>query len=303
MPEISVVIPTYNAARYVGAAVDSVLAQTFTDLEVLVVDDGSEDNTREVLAPYGQPVRYLYQENAGVSAARNLGIAKSRGRYVAFLDADDTWLPGKLELQRSALTCMPGVGACYSAHIVADEDLSPLGVQRSPRRAGALEDLLFRGNVVGTPSTVIVERELLERVGGFDPAFSQCADWDMWVRVARHTEFAYIGEPLVTYRQHANNMSRNIRLLEDDSLRVIRKGLEHPETPAVLRRRARQAFANQWMVVAGSYFGVGDYSNFARCAVRALLQDPRRVTRLLGYPIRRLHRVGQVAQPSVAPKL
>jgi glycosyltransferase involved in cell wall biosynthesis len=291
MPLVSVVVPTYNCARYVTAAVDSVLFQSFTDLELLVVDDGSTDGTRQVLAGYGPPVRYLYQTNSGVSAARNLGIAESRGRYVAFLDADDTWMPQKLERQVAALDAAPGVGCCYSAFLVVDSELRPLGVRKSERRGRILEDLLFRGNVVGSICTVLVERALLEQVGGFDLRMSQCADWDMWVRLARETEFLYLEEPLVTYRQHGSMMSRDISLLERDSLQVLRKGLSHPRTPADLRARAAHALGRNWMVLAGSYFQARRYRDFGRCAAAALRLDPSQCSRLLGYPIRRLRQI------------
>jgi glycosyltransferase involved in cell wall biosynthesis len=287
---VSVIIPSYNCGRFVRAAVDSVLAQSFRDLEVLVVDDGSTDNTRQVLAGYGPPVRYLYQANAGVSAARNHGIGESRGQYVAFLDADDMWAPDKLERQLKALNTVPGVGLCYSAHLVVDEAMRPLRVHRSNRRASALEDLLFHGNVVGTPSTTLLYQELLKRVGGFDRELSQCADWDMWVRLARHTEFLYLDEPLVTYRQHGHNMSRNVPLLESDSLRVLEKGFNDPDTQIDLRTRASRALARNWMVLAGCYVHARCYRDSIRCAAQALCLDPMQSARLLAYPFRQLRR-------------
>src|SRR5690348_13396065 len=107
MPRVSVVIPSYNSAQYVGAAIESVLVQTVPDVEILVVDDGSKDATREVVARYGDRARYLYQENAGVAVARNHGIRESSGEWIGFLDADDTWLPQKLERQLAALAAAP----------------------------------------------------------------------------------------------------------------------------------------------------------------------------------------------------
>lgn len=290
-PLVSVIIPTYNSANYVTNAVDSVLAQTFTDLEVIVVDDGSTDDTREALSRYAAPVRYLHQDNAGVSVARNLGIAESRGRYVAFLDADDTWMAHKLERQLQALDNSHEMGVSYSAHLVVDDVLRPVAVHGSQRWSSALEDLLYKGNVVGSICTVLVEHSLLKQVGGFDPELSQCADWDMWIRLARHTEFLYIDEPLVTYRQHDNNMSRGIPLLEKDSLRVLEKGFSHAATPDKLRARAGRAFGRQWMVVAGSYFQAGRYFDFLRCTAHALSLDPRQCVRLADYPLRQLRRI------------
>lgn len=286
MPQVSVIIPTYNSARYVVDAVESVLAQTYRDFEVIVIDDGSTDETPEVMKRYGAPVRYLRQENAGVAAARNRGIAESRGRYIAFLDADDTWFPEKLERQMAALAGSGGARACYSAFLEVKDDLSPVGVRRSDRRGSAIEDLLLRGNVIGSICTVVAERALFESVGGFDPVLSQCADWDMWVRLAAETEFVYLDEPLVTYRQHGSNMSRNAPLLEFDSLRVLDKGFALPDLPEAVRSRRKQAYARNYMVLAGTYFHARLRRDFARCALRAIGLDFRQTAYLLGFPWR-----------------
>ena len=286
MPEVSVIIPTYNSARYLTDAVDSVLVQSFKDYEVLVIDDGSTDDTEAIMRRYGPPVRYIDQENGGVSTARNRGIVESRGRYVAFLDADDTWLPNKLERQLGALKENPGYRACYSAFTLCDCDLSPLHVRRSNRQGSVVGDLLSYGNVVGTPSTVLCERSLFEAAGGFDPEMSQCADWDMWVRLASHTEFLYLDEPLATYRQHAANMSLNASLLERDSIHVLEKGFALPELASYLRARRRAAFARNYMVLAGTYFQARLYRDFVRCAARSLALDIKQSAYLVAFPLR-----------------
>ena len=297
MPEVSVVIPTYNSAQYLAEAVDSVLAQTFKDIEVLVIDDGSNDETEAVMSRYGAPVRYIRQNNSGVAAARNHGIQKSRGRYVAFLDADDTWLAEKLEKQMSALASATETEFCYSAFTVVDTNLNPLRVSRSRRYGSALEDLLLRGNAVGSICTVLCERALFDKLGGFDPALSQCADWDMWVRIAAHTEFIYVDEPLVTYRHHGGMMSRNAALLESDSLRVLEKGFALPGLPGSFLARRRAAFARNYMVLAGTYFHARRYKDFARCATRAVTMDFRQASYLISFPIRAINRKTLSAQP------
>ena len=284
------VIPSYNAARYLPAALGSVLPQGDALREVLVVDDGSTDDTRAIVMSHGPRVRYIYQPNRGVSAARNLGIAESCGRYVAFLDADDTWLPGKLSRQAAALRRAPECGLCYSALLVVDCDLNVLGVRRTSRKGSALEDLLTRGNFVGSTSPVLCERSLLERVGGFEVTLSQCADWDLWIRLAAVTEFLYLDDPLVTYRQHSSNMSRDARLLEKDSVRVLEKGFALAGLPRELRARKKQAFGRNDAVLAGSYFQAGLWRDFARCAARAFVRDPRQSGRFLAYPIRAARR-------------
>lgn len=293
MPTVSVVIPTYNSARYVTAAVESVIMQTFRDVEIIVVDDGSTDNTREVIKHYGAPVRYLYQKNDGVATARNHGIAESRGRYIGFLDADDTWLPRKLERQLAALSEHPEYRLCYSAHTLADSELVPLSVGQSKRYGNALEDLLLRGNVIGSICTVLCERELFAHVGVFDPELSQCADWDMWVRLATLTEFLYLDEPLVTYRQHDMNMSRNAPLLEKDSVRVLEKAFEMTSLPESLRARRRESFGRAYRVFAGTYFHAGFYRDFLRCAARSVTLDSRQTGYFMAFPGRVVSRLRQ----------
>ena len=294
--QVSVIIPTYNSARYLGEAIDSVLAQTFRDFEVLVIDDGSSDETETMMRRYGPPVRYIRQKNSGVAVARNRGILEGRGRYVAFLDADDTWLAHKLEKQIEALDGASGAGFCYSAFTVVDSDLKPVSVSRSKRQASALEDLLLRGNVVGSVCTVLCERALIEMLGGFDPALSQCADWDMWVRIAAHTEFIYVDEPLVTYRHHGGMISRNAALLESDSVRVLEKGFAIPGLSRLLQARRRAAFARNYMVLAGTYFHARCYKDFARCAALAIAMDVRLAGYLMRFPLRALSRSRLIAE-------
>ena len=288
MPEVSVIIPSYNSARYLADALDSVLGQSFRDVEVLVIDDGSTDDTEAVMRRFGPPVRHIRQTNSGVAIARNRGIEESRGRYVAFLDADDTWTRSKLETQLAQLAQHLDYRACYSAFRVVGPDLTPMHVVRSNRRGAALEDLLLLGNVIGSICTVVCERTLFETAGGFDPSLSQCADWDMWVRLAGLTEFLYLDADLVTYRQHDSNMSRNAALLERDSLRVLDKGFGMAKSIQTLTACRRSAFARNYMVLAGNYFRAGCYRDFIRCASRAISMDFRQAGRLIGFPVRQL---------------
>jgi glycosyltransferase involved in cell wall biosynthesis len=263
--KVSVIIPTYNSAR-------------------------STDNTREVLREYERRVRYFHKENGGVSSARNYGIEQARGKYLAFLDADDVWLPEKLQKQISALEQNPNCRACYTAFIVGDEDLKPLNVTYSKRHSNTLEDLLFHGNVVATPSTVLAEKDLFQAVGGFDRQLSQCADWEMWVRIAAKTEFVYLDEPSIIYRQHDLNMSKNASLMESDSLLVMEKGFAIPDLSESLQARKNKALARTYMVLAGIYFQAKMYGDFARCAYRSVGLDFKQLSYLLAFPLRRVSR-------------
>jgi glycosyltransferase involved in cell wall biosynthesis len=249
-----------------------------------VVDDGSTDGTEALLSRYGNAIRYLRQENSGVSAARNRGIQESTGRYVAFLDADDTWFREKLDRQVAALETAGQHRACYSAHVICTETLAPLAVQRSLRRGSTLEDLLLRGNVVGSICTVLCDRSLFSITGDFDVSLSQCADWDMWVRLATITEFLYLDEPLVTYRQHGSNMSADPALLERDSTYVLEKAFELPSVPHQVRAARRAAFGRNYMVLAGTYFHAHRYPDFVRCALRAVSLDAGQLGYLTAFP-------------------
>lgn len=290
MPTVSVVIPTYNSARYLAEAVDSAVNQTFKDIEILVIDDGSTDETQNLVRRYGVAVRCIIQENKGVAVARNHGIDESRGRYVAFLDADDAWQPEKLEKELAALEGHGEFQACHTAMQIVDGRSLPFVVARRNDGVSTLEALLLRGNVVGTPSTVICRRLLFSKVGAFDPGLSQCADWDMWVRLATVTEFLYLDEPLVNYRQHGSNMSRDPALLERDSLRVLEKAFSLPVIAASLRAKRSAAFARNYMVLAGTYFYAGRYWDFARCAVQAVSLDARQLGYLAAFPARAVRR-------------
>ena len=296
-PQVSIVIPTHNSSRYLVKALDSVLAQTVSDFEVLVVDDGSTDDTECVMRHYGAPVRYIRQQNAGVAVARNNGISESRGRYVAFLDADDVWLPFKLERQLETINLSSANGVCYSAFSIVSSELEPMEVSQSQRSGSLLESLLTRGNIVGTPSTVICERELLSEVGGFDAALSYGADWDLWLRLSVLTGFCYVDEPLVMYRQHDGNMSRSASLVECDSLRVLEKGFEIDGLSDALRAKRRAAFARNYMVLAGIYFHTRRYGDSLRCAARSVSMDFRQLTYVIRFPKRLMKRARP--QPAV----
>lgn len=283
---VTVIIPTYNSAQYLSAAVESVLQQTFKDFELLIIDDGSKDNTSELAKTFSDKVRYIYQENAGVSEARNHGIKVSKGKYVAFLDADDTWLPTKLEKQIDALRNNSEYKFCFSDFVGVNQNLQPIEMKRGRLVDSAIKDLLLRGNVVGSICTVLCERELFDKVGGFDPKLSQCADWDMWIRIATLTDFLFIDEQLVTYRQHDSNMSRNAILLEQDSLSVLEKGFSMDGVPKEIKNKRRVAFARNYMVLAGTYYHSKLYKHFLRCAALSIKLDIKQMSYLLAFPFR-----------------
>lgn len=286
--DVSIIIPTYNSSQFLAAAIDSVFAQTFNDFEVLVIDDGSTDNTSETIKQYRDSIRYIWQENSGVSVARNNGIKESKGRYVAFLDADDTWFPNKLERQIAEMKQNPERKVCYSDFQAVDEYLKPFEKKRLYPKSTALVDLLTQGNLVGSICTVLCERTLFDVVDGFDSNLSQCADWDLLVRLAMLTDFIFIDEKLVTYRHHETNMSRNAALLERDSTFVLEKSFSSINLPTELISKRNAAFARNYMKLAGTYYHAGQYKDFLRCVTRSLSLDIKQIRYLLSFPFRAL---------------
>lgn len=224
-PLVSVVIPAYNAAPWLSAAVDSVLAQDFQDYELIVVDDGSTDGTPGVLARYGDRIRSLRKANGGLSSARNAGIAAARGRYVAFLDADDRWLPGKLAAQVACMEARSEVGFTTTCARLEDEQGHVLGTWPCARWTGSFLAHLFAslGDVAGSGSAAMVRRELFARAGTFDESLPSLEDVDMWMRLAALTGYACVDEPLVVIRRHGASMSRNRERMRTCALRVLHK--------------------------------------------------------------------------------
>ena len=214
-PRVSVIIPTYNRARLVVQAIQSVLDQTFRDFELLVVDDASTDDTGQVMRGFEDArLRCLcHTENRGGSAARNTGIEASRAEYVAFLDSDDEWLPRNLELQMAKMEAAPqSVGVVYSGHNVClvSEDGQARAVKvRRPHLRGDVLDALATGNFLPLP-TALVRRACLAAAGSFDETLPSCQDWDLWMRMAALCHFDYVDEVLCNVRVlHGEQISSN----------------------------------------------------------------------------------------------
>jgi glycosyltransferase involved in cell wall biosynthesis len=225
MPRVSVIIPAYNAAWCVRRAVDSVLAQDYRDYELIVVDDGSRDDTAAVLAGYGVALRVVSKSNGGLSSARNAGIAAARGEFVAFLDADDWWMPAKLTRQVALMDVRPDLLFCSTASAVQ----TPAGERLADWRCGAgpvaaLESI-FAANayVAGSGSAVLAKREAFARAGGFDESLRSLEDIDMWMRLAVLGGFACIDEALAIIEKSANSMSGNLDVMRAAAIRVMRK--------------------------------------------------------------------------------
>ena len=202
MPHVSVIIPTHNRRDFVREAIASVLAQTYQDFEIIVVDDGSDDDTRTVVEEFSRAwpvVQYVFQSNQGVSAARNHGVALSHGQFLAFLDSDDVWQPGKLESQIAFFTTHPEASICQTQEIWLRN-----GVRVNPhnKHRKANGDIFARSLelCLVSPSAVMLRRGLFEQVGGFDPNLPACEDYDLWLRIAALMPIHLIDSPLVIKR-------------------------------------------------------------------------------------------------------
>lgn len=216
IPKVSVIIITYNRASLLKTAMQTVLDQTFEDFELLIIDDGSPDDTENVVKAFHDPrVRYVkHAQNQGEGGARNTGIQHAEGEYIAFLDDDDEWLPDKLQLQVALLDSQPQqVGFVHSALINFYADTGAELEKRRPvdQVSGNVFDKLLAENFV-ILSTVLIRKACFDAVGPFDVSIPAGLDYDMWVRIAQTYEFAYIDVPLIKYRIHLNNLGRNFSL-------------------------------------------------------------------------------------------
>ncbi|MFC7096418.1 glycosyltransferase family 2 protein [Halobaculum marinum] len=293
MPEVSVVVPAYQRGDMVGRAIDSALAQTLDDIEVIVVDDGSDDDTEAVVTGYDDDrVRYVAHEtNRGVSAARNTGLAAATGEYVAFLDSDDEWLPRKLERQLSVLADR-GEGWVGAYCGVATCGLSPLGRLASvvserffrsaaPREGGRelAEALLSMQVFMGPGSTLLVERDVLNATGGFDEGLSLYEDWDLVLRVLAVGKLAYVDEPLAVTHFTGNAPAKacvvnDRRFLERNAALV-----------ADLEARGVRVERIHRMGLVGHFLAEGRFGEAAEYLDAATLAEPKNLARVAFWSV------------------
>lgn len=237
-PKVSVIIPTYNYGRFLPRALESVLSQTYTDYEIIVVDDGSTDETYQVVAEYKNKVKYLTKENGGVATARNVGIQVANGNYIAFLDADDAWVPHKLAIQVEYLDNNPEFGMVYAdmAHYVSgrkvhDAYLCERGYKHIAQ--GWIFKNLLSECFIFTP-TVLVRKSCFDVVGLHDPKLRTCQDIDMWLRIAEQYQIGFIDQPLAVRHDHSHNSTKNWDNYLGNPIRMFKK-LEATQTDESMR--------------------------------------------------------------------
>jgi glycosyltransferase involved in cell wall biosynthesis len=273
-PLVSIVTATYNMAQYVVEAVDSILAQTYPQLEAVVVDDGSQDNTQEVLARYAEDprVKIIHQDNAGQTAAKNRGLAACTGRYVGFCDADNAWLPDKIATQLEAFQGDNPPGVVYGDVQFIDDQGADLPTPRVQRHSGRITGPLLANNFVPF-NTCLVPRDILTEVGGFDESLSMAIDYDLWLRISTRYEFRYLPQILARYRIWGGQMSHRTGERLDNALRMMEKFLrEH--SAAVTPGEARRAWAYTYTTRGLWLARMGKRSEAMSDYQRALEQHP-----------------------------
>jgi glycosyltransferase involved in cell wall biosynthesis len=223
---VTVVIPTYNRANLIARSIKSVLSQTYQDFELVVVDDSSTDNTKEVVTSFNdERVRYIrHEQNRGEAAARNTGIKVARGEYIACQDSDDEWLPEKLAKQVQAFeNCPPDIGVVYTGFWkIENNEKTYIPFSWVNQKEGDIHRELLKGNFIGSPATLI-KKECFKKVGMFDEKLFHLVDWELWLRISKYYHFEYIDKPLVIAHYHSDNVSSNHQAFIEALVSILQK--------------------------------------------------------------------------------
>jgi hypothetical protein len=304
MPKVSVIIPTYNSEKYICKAIDSVLMQTYKDFEIIVIDDGSSDNTKDILSKYNGKIRYLYEDNKGASAARNLGIKESRGEYVAFLDADDIWLADKLKLQVDAINTDPQIAlVCTDAEsfneqgIVKTTFFTTADPDRLLKRGyyirhkiaqRKINDLYqFKGNFYKElisrnfilTSSVLMRKTCFDKIGYFNSEFHVTQDYDLWLRAAMHFPFLYINKVTFRYRLRDDSLSGKLSIREYTYLKQCGKILERhlEDCPASYKKTIKRLISEHYRIAAWGFLCHDELKKVKPLSLRSLLYDKTQI--------------------------
>ena len=275
MPKISVVIPTYNRADLISETLDSVLAQTYRDFEVIVVDDGSTDDTIKLLSKYGQDIRIIGQENQGAGSARNTGIREAKGEFIAFLDSDDLWLPKKLERQIAFLDRNRDLSWVYTDVEVFDGEsgrkLYILG-QCSRLYEGDILPYLFLKNFIPS-STLLVRRSIFNEIGAFK-TLPMAQDCDMWLRIAALYPVGLIAEPLARYRIHRERISSGHKWKTKFNIHITIIEQACAREPARLAPIKNQAFSQLCLKTGSERLSAGNLTEALQLFAQAIRLSP-----------------------------
>jgi len=298
-PTVSVIIPSYNCERYIAETLESILDQTFKDIEIIVVDDGSTDKTRQIVTSYGEPVRLVTQTNAGVCAARNHGIREAAGQYVCLMDHDDYWLPDKLALQLEQMQRHPEVGLVYSTFAwwnPGENGAFPAPANYRDDSPGTAVDEEFSGWIYHLllldcwvlTSSALIRGEVFNKCGVFDESLPYSEDWDLWLRISREYPFIKLKKALTLYRQHprqGNLIARNIDYrTELLSRAAARWGLCSPDGRCITRHQFKETISRYHVDFGFRHLVVGNTRIANHSFLKSWLISPARLKRLAYIP-------------------
>ena len=264
IPSVSVIIPTFNRASWIAGAIDSVLEQTFKNFELLVIDDGSADNTTEIVASYEDQLKYFYQPNKGPSAARNSGIKKAEADLVTFLDSDDRWHKEKLETQVDLMAQNPNVKICYTDEIWIrnNKRVNPKKIHQ--KYSGWIYQQCLPLCII-SPSSVMIHREVFEKVGLFDENLLVCEDYDLWLRISQQYPITFIDKSLIIKNGgHADQLSHRLMGMDRFRVRAMEKMLQNSSLSPSDRKATIEMLQKKCTILANGCFKRGkvDEGNF-----------------------------------------
>lgn len=308
-PKISVVIPCYNAERYIAVTLRSVLSQGWPELEVIVVDDGSTDGSATIVENEFPAVTLLRQRNSGVAAARNRGLTHSSGEWIAFIDSDDYWLPGKLQAQWLHLRERPDSRMSYTAWKVwpstAPEPEAELLCDATRRRSDGPSGWIYTDLLIDCvvwTSTVLMHRSLFDEAGTFDPDLRTGEDWDLWLRISRVTPVVRVPHPFALYRSHAGSTTRSLPAQNWQGIVVARAldrwGLRSPDGSHAVKSDVKYHLARSWSSFGATHLIAGDAAQGWRSGVKAIRLDWRH---LAGWKLLAKSAIRSVAMQASRP--
>jgi glycosyltransferase involved in cell wall biosynthesis len=278
-PTVSVIIPTYNRERLIGRAIQSVLNQTYGDFEVIVVDDGSTDNTKNIVGAINDPrIRYIrHEQQKGATTARNTGIVASQGKYIAFQDSDDEWLSEKLEKQMHVLEAAPeDVGVIYTAFIrVTDGEVLYIPSTRVVKKEGDVLTQLLKQNFVST-QTAILRKSCFDRVGLFDERLPRLQDWELFIRMSQYYKFRFISDPLVIAHFQKDSISSSKKAYIEGIVIILEKHFEK-------FAKNKKVLAKTYCDIGTKLYSVGNKNRGRDYIIKAMKSHPVNVTYLIAF--------------------
>lgn len=249
MPKISVIVPVYNGEKTILETIQSIQAQTFSDFELIIINDGSTDGTLDVISTVNDDrLKVFSYENGGLPVARNRGIRRCRGEFITFIDADDLWKPDKLELQLAALEKNPEAGVAYSWTAFIDENSKFLFAWQPLYWEGNVYPELLIRNFISSGSNIMVKRKYIEAAGEFDPSLKSVEDWDYYLRLAALCPFVLVPKYQILYRRSSQSMTSKVDVMENANLIVIERAFK--AAPPELKSLKNKSLANAYRYLA-----------------------------------------------------